>query len=310
MSATQAVPGHTRTDEVIQRIEPVGSPPPAGGDGKRVAFTVDVEDWYQSCIDMSAPISERVPRNVERVLALLDGCGVKGTFFVQGRVAETFPGMVRELVDQGHEVQSHGHSHESLFNLDREGLREELRRAKETVEDAAGTPVTAFRAPDFSILSANLWALEVLAEAGFTTDSSIFPIRSRHYGIPGWELGPHRIELRNGASILEVPVAIWEVRGRGRVPVAGGGYFRFLPQELLERGLRSIAASGRPAVVYCHPYEFSARELDAYRGQIPELLRITQGLGRERFVERIRGLMEVLPFGRFDEVLATGGVAT
>ena len=36
------------------------------------AFTVDVEDWYQSCVDLDAPITERVVRNVERVVALLD----------------------------------------------------------------------------------------------------------------------------------------------------------------------------------------------------------------------------------------------
>ena len=31
------------------------------------AFTVDVEDWYQSCVDYDAPITERVVRNVDRV---------------------------------------------------------------------------------------------------------------------------------------------------------------------------------------------------------------------------------------------------
>jgi hypothetical protein len=49
------------------------------------AFNVDVEDWHQSCIDFDAPITERVVRNVDRVLAVLDECDVMGTFFVQGR---------------------------------------------------------------------------------------------------------------------------------------------------------------------------------------------------------------------------------
>jgi peptidoglycan/xylan/chitin deacetylase (PgdA/CDA1 family) len=75
------------------------------------AFTVDVEDWYQSSVGYAAPISDRVVRNCDRLLALLDGCGVKATFFVQGLVAEAFPGLVRTFVQQGHEVQSHGHSH-------------------------------------------------------------------------------------------------------------------------------------------------------------------------------------------------------
>src|SRR5207244_13547543 len=86
----------------------------AGDQRPLSAFTVDVEDWYQSCIDPDAPITDRVVRNVDRVLAVLDECRVKGTFFVQGRVAERFPQLVRTLIVEGHEIQSHGYSHKPL----------------------------------------------------------------------------------------------------------------------------------------------------------------------------------------------------
>jgi polysaccharide deacetylase family protein (PEP-CTERM system associated) len=221
------------------RIEKASIVPPLNGGLPRNAFTVDVEDWYQSCLDYDAPITERVIHNVDRILAVLDDCKVKGTFFVQGKVAETFPKLVRTLVDEGHEVQSHGYSHRPLFAMTRGELRDELERAKGTVEDAAGTAVTAFRAQDFSILAGNLWAVELLADVGFEVDSSIFPMRSRHYGIPGWRLEPHHIVLDDDRSVLEVPVAICSF-GRLRFPVAGGGYFRVLPRWVLEAGFRSI----------------------------------------------------------------------
>jgi polysaccharide deacetylase family protein (PEP-CTERM system associated) len=267
------------------------------------AFTVDVEDWYQSCADLDAPITERVVRNVDRILEVLDAAGgVKGTFFVQGRVAETFPRMVADLVSQGHEVQSHGYSHRSLYEMDRNELRQELELAKQTVEDASGTRVTAFRAPDFSILSSNLWALDVLAEVGFEVDSSLFPAKSSRYGIRDWEIGPHRLMLPSGAELLEVPVAIWEVAGL-RVPVAGGGYCRLLPRAVLERGIQGIQDSGRPVILYFHPYEFSPRELDDYRDQVPRSRRMSQSLGRKALVERLSALLRRFPFGRFDETL-------
>jgi polysaccharide deacetylase family protein (PEP-CTERM system associated) len=272
-----------------------------------VALTVDVEDWYQSCVDFDARISERVLRNMDRVLSVFDECGVRGTFFVQGRVAETFPKLVQSLVAEGHEVQSHGYSHRPLFSLDQKGLRTELERARKTVEDACGMPVTAFRAQDFSVLRHNLWALDVMGEIGFTVDSSIFPMRTRRYGISGWELSPHYLALSSGAAILEVPVAIWEVRGM-RFPVAGGGYFRILPQRLLVRGLRSIVASGRPAVIYCHPYEFNPDELSDFRTKVPMRVLVSQGLGRGSFTQRMKALLSKLSFGRFDEVLAAWGV--
>jgi polysaccharide deacetylase family protein (PEP-CTERM system associated) len=273
------------------------------------AFTVDVEDWYQSCVDLDAPITDRVVRNVESVMGLLDSVGVKGSFFVQGLVAEAFPALIDQLVREGHEIQSHGYSHRSLHTMTRAELRSELEYAKKSVEDAAGTAVTAFRAPDFSILATNLWALEVLAEVGFSVDSSIFPGWSPRYGIPGWELGPHRVDLPNGSDILEVPVAVWPVAGV-RVPVAGGGYCRALPGRLLECGIRAVRESGRPAILYCHPYEFSPRELDDYRGLIPARQRLSQSLGRTASIKRLRSLLDSLPFGRFDETLRSWGIRT
>ena len=273
----------------------------------RCAFTVDVEDWYQSCVDPDAQISDRVVRNVDRVLALLDDCNLRGTFFIQGRVAEAFPSLVQRLLSEGHEIQSHGYSHRPLFQMDRKDLRNELERARKSVEDASGARVTAFRAQDFSILPQNLWALEVLAEVGFTVDSSIFPMRTKRYGIAGWEITPHRIGLPNGAEILEVPVAVW-ASGGIRIPVAGGGYFRLLPKTALVCALRSIISS-RPAVVYCHPYEFNARELDDYRGQVSPLTRFSQGIGRKSLIGRIASVIRELPFGRFDQVLAAWNLA-
>jgi len=284
----------------------VGSPPTDGG--PVAALTVDVEDWYQSSVDFDAPITDRVVRNVEALLGKLAESEVKATFFVQGLVAEAFPALVALLVEEGHEVQSHGHTHRPLFAMSREQLRTELIRARDSIEDACGRRVTSFRAPDFSIVSENLWALEVLAELGISVDSSIFPIRTGRYGIRGWSLGPQRLELGAGASILEVPVAVWSVRG-ARVPVGGGGYFRVLPRPLVERALAAVVASGRPPIVYCHPYELNAEELDGYRGLVPSRVRLAQGLRRGSFGKRLQELLGALRFGRLDEVLAAWRLA-
>jgi polysaccharide deacetylase family protein (PEP-CTERM system associated) len=286
---------------------PIALTPVAPGQPQH-ALTVDVEDWFQSCIDYDAPITERVVRNSERLLAVLDDCAVKATFFVQGRVAETFPKLVETIAAEGHEVQSHGHTHRPLFGMDEPALRDELERAREAIEAASGTPVTAFRAPDFSILEDNLWALEVIADSGVTVDSSIFPLRTRRYGIQGWDVAPHLVTLSDGRPLLEVPVAVLG-SGRRRLPVAGGGYVRVLPSALLVRAIGSIAKSGRPAVVYCHPYEFNPTELEQYRGRVPARTLRAQALGRRRFVPRLRRLLDSHAFGRLDDVLDARGIS-
>jgi polysaccharide deacetylase family protein (PEP-CTERM system associated) len=283
------------------RTEPIAYVRPRRSDAPRNAFTVDVEDWYQSCVDYDAPITERVVRNVDRIQAVLDDCGLKGTFFVQGKVAEAFPELVSSLAAEGHEVQSHGYSHRPLYSMNRKQIRAELERAKKTVEDAAGTEVFAFRAQDFSIGASNMWVIEALAEAGFDVDSSIFPARARRYGIRGWPLQPHLISFNSGRKILEVPVAVWPL-GPLRLPVAGGGYFRLLPRRLLERGLASIERSERPVVIYCHPYEFSSDELASFP-EISRWRRTSQGLGRRSFAEQMRLILRNGTFGRFRDVL-------
>ena len=271
----------------------------------RNAFTVDVEDWYQSCVDYDAPITERVVRNVDLLLRVLDDTGVKGTFFVQGKVAEAFPDLVSGLVAAGHEVQSHGYSHRPLSAMSARELRQELDRAKKSVEDAAGTAVWAFRAQDFSILASNLWAFETLLDVGFEVDSSIFPMRAKEYGIPNWPLEPHYVVDGEDRRLLEVPVAVWPV-GRLRIPVAGGGYFRVLPIRVIDRGVRAIGER-RPAVVYCHPYEFNRHELDEYPS-VDRRTRFSQGLGRRFFTKRVRELLTRPGFGRFTDVLAAWGL--
>jgi polysaccharide deacetylase family protein (PEP-CTERM system associated) len=302
-----ALPAALALDAFRLRTEAVAMTPPEDASLPTHAFTVDVEDWYQSCIDYAAPITERVVRNVDCVLEVLSEFDVKATFFVQGRVAEAFPKLVKSLVDCGHEVQSHGYSHAPLSGMDGSQLRQELERAKHTVEDAAGTRVTAFRAQDFSILAGNLWALETIADVGFEVDSSIFPMHRGRYGIAGWHLEPHRLVLADSRTILEVPVAIFS-RGAFRLPVAGGGYFRLLPLRVIEHGLRSIAADARPPIIYCHPYEFNPTELADYRGLVSERLRRSQNLGRDGYSRRMRALLATFRFGRLSDVLGAWGL--
>lgn len=270
------------------------------------ALTVDVEDWYQSCIDFDAAISDRVVRNMELLVETLDSCATKATFFVQGLVADAYPTLVRELVEAGHEVQSHAHTHRPLDRMAPAALRDELARGRVAVEDAAGVPVTAFRAPDFTIGESNLAALDTLAELGFRVDSSIFPLRMQRYGIADWELAPHELALPSGAVLLEAPVAVAQV-GKLKIPVAGGGYVRVAPGSVLTRLVDGVAKAGRPPIVYCHPYEFNPHELSEYKGLVPERFRRAQGLGRSRFVPRLASLLRSMRFGRLDDVLIAWG---
>ena len=147
-------------------------------------FTVDVEDWPQSTLDHSLPIGDRVVANTHRVLELLDEAGVKGTFFVLGKVAEAYPALTREIAAAGHEIATHGYSHRAIDRMPLVLFREELHRSVDLLRQQTGLPVFGHRAADFSISGRSLHLLESLSEEGLIYDSSIFPAWTPRYGIP------------------------------------------------------------------------------------------------------------------------------
>lgn len=195
----------------------------------------------------------RVERNMEVILSLLDSRQYKATFFVLGWVAERHPGLVRKLFDRGHEIASHGYGHEMITAQTSEKFREDIRRAKQILEDLTGSPVYGYRAPSFTIIPDTKWALPILVEEGYLYDSSIFPVMHDRYGMPGANPKCHEIETSAG-KIWEVPPSTVKVGGV-RVPVAGGGYFRLFPYPLLRWMLRRVESQGQPLVMYLHPWE-------------------------------------------------------
>ncbi len=224
------------------------------------AFTVDVEDYYQVSafakrIDRKSwsQYPERVVANTRSILELLQQADVKATFYVLGWVADRHPYLVREIAAAGHELGSHSYWHRLVYEMTPEEFRDDLRQSKQAIENAAGAPVTTYRAPSFSITQRSLWALDVLAEEGFRSDSSIFPVYHDRYGIPNAERRLHPLETASGA-IWEFPPSVVRIAGMN-LPVSGGGYFRLYPLRLSRRWLSHINRRDEPFVFYVHPWE-------------------------------------------------------
>ncbi len=226
------------------------------------AMTIDVEDYYhvsafEGTVDRArwGDYPSRVVGNTHRLLERLARNGVRATFFVLGWVAERYPQLVRDVAAAGHEVGSHGYWHRLIYRQSPDEFRQDVRRSRAVLEDVSGRPVTAYRAPSFSITRQSQWALEVLVEEGFRFDSSVFPIRHDRYGIPGAEPRIHPIATPAG-TLWEFPPSV--VRWAGCTwPIGGGGYLRLYPLRLTCRGLARLHRRQRsPFLVYVHPWEF------------------------------------------------------
>ncbi len=230
------------------------------------ALTIDVESWQQLFYrkltgNVISPTS-KVVDDTAYVLDILSANDVRATFFILGNVAETFPDLVRRIDRAGHEIGCHGFSHSIVYHQSPSEFREETRRAKNLLQEIIGKPIHGYRAAEFSITRGSWWALDILAEEGFTYDSSIFPISGKRYGIGDFSLGRTTITTGQGNTILEFPLTSVVWRGK-RWPVAGGSYFRLLPYWLTRAAIREVHLQGRPAILYFHPYEFAENKLDA-----------------------------------------------
>lgn len=236
------------------------------GSGVLNALTIDVEDYFH--VAALAPsidrrdwerCESRVERNTQRLLQLFAEHQLQATFFVLGWVAERLPGLVREIAAAGHEIASHGYSHELVYRQTPEVFRQETRRSKELLEDQVQRPVIGYRAASYSITQQSIWALDILAELGFVWDSSIFPVRHDRYGMPQAPRWPHRLQTPAGHSLVEFPLSTWQLGGY-RLPIAGGGYFRLYPYPVSRAGLASINRAGQPFIFYLHPWEIDPEQ--------------------------------------------------
>jgi polysaccharide deacetylase family protein (PEP-CTERM system associated) len=270
----------------------------------RNALTVDVEEYFQVAafertIARSAwdTLESRVECNTGRVLDLFASRGAKATFFVLGWIAERHPAIVRRIVQDGHELASHGYDHTRVHQFTPEEFRADVTRTKAILEDLGGIAVRGYRAPSYSINRRNLWALDVLQETGHAYSSSIYPIRHDLYGMPDAPRFPFRLK---SDGILEIPVTTVRVGARN-LPCGGGGYFRLLPYPAFRWMLQRVNQNDRQAgLFYFHPWEVDPEQPRVEGAPLRSRFRHYLNLGTME--SRLRQLLHDFRWGRMDEV--------
>jgi polysaccharide deacetylase family protein (PEP-CTERM system associated) len=274
-------------------------------------MTVDVEDYFHVAAFADVIQSHnwdnypcRVERNTDILLQLFDTKNIKATFFVLGWVAERYPEIVRKIVAQGHELASHGYSHQLVYSQTPEVFREETYKSKQILEEQGQQAVVGYRAASYSITAKSLWALDILADLGFTWDSSIFPIKHDRYGMPGSPERPYKIITSSGA-ITEFPLTTAKVAGLS-IPAAGGGYFRQYPY-FLSKFLfnRASLNQTRPQIFYLHPWEIDSDQPRVEGATLFSRFRHYTNL--KRCLPRLERMIDDFPFTTVsDSIMAVG----
>ncbi|MFC3094607.1 DUF3473 domain-containing protein [Alteromonas sediminis] len=227
-------------------------------DSRLNAMTVDVEDYFQvSAFDNVLSQKDwdaselRVDRNTHKLLDLFAEHEVKSTFFTLAWVAQKCPDVIRRIVDEGHELASHGLAHQRINTMNKQQVKEDIFTSKAILEDIGGVQIVGYRAPSFSINGSNEWAYDILVDAGFTYSSSTYPIEHDLYGVPDWP----RFKYTRPEGIIEIPIPTI-VKQSKNIGIGGGGYFRLYPYWLSKRRIDTfMRTESEPYSFYFHPWE-------------------------------------------------------
>ena len=223
-------------------------------------------------------------QGTENILDLLQSLNVRATFFVTGVFAGRYPELIRRMVENDHEVASHGMDHSVFENA-------HLRQSREVLEKISGNQVTGFRMARLAEVSK-----EEIKSAGFEYESSLNPV---------WLPGRY-CNLRYPLLPFREKCGLWQL------PVSAVPFIRFplfwlsfknLPL-LLYKMLASVSMMKTEYFnMYSHPWEYCELSREA-RWNIPRY--ITRHAGKkqtERLKYLIRYLVKKGEFVTFSEYL-------
>lgn len=221
---------------------------------KKIWITVDTEDYhwqfYRRNSNKEGKLNDCFFNDVDKILTFFSQNDIKATFFAAGYVAQKSPHLLKKIHALGHEIACHGLFHDLIFHQSENEFREELRVAKDSIEQAIGENIHGFRAPAFSISKKTPWFFEALISNQFRYDSSMRINSLAHFDLTC----PIKINI-DGKIIWEFPLRSIGF-GFKRLTIIGGSYFRLLPAWLISMMITGSLKRRFIPLVYVHPYDF------------------------------------------------------
>lgn len=222
-------------------------------------LTIDLEEWFNILyFDYSNYKKyKRIEHNTECLIQLLKENNTKATFFILASLAKEYKQLIT-LLSKDFDIGIHGFFHQPLSLLTNKEIKNDILRAKNTIEEIANKKVNKYRAPGFSIPS--IETFNILAQCGIEVDSSASCL-NHFYGKKIIDTDQPLIINTNYGEIKELPPTAFNVCGiKGFL---GGGYFRIMPYSLIKYLSKK---KNDNLLFYIHP-----RDIDNRQPKIKEL---------------------------------------
>ena len=222
-------------------------------------------------------------------LEFFDRTGIRATLFA---IADALRDpchreLLRDAARRGHEIASHSLSHRKMSSLPRDEKRREVFESRAQIAAALGVEAWGFRAPGFDI---DRDILELLDEAGYRYDSSLFP-GSRQTSRVGAACVTHSPHAPlPDCRLLELPLPAYRPLPLPAHPsyslVLGTWYFR--------AGLWGARRTGAPFVLLFHLTDFAAPLAPAQLPGWGATLFTLSYLSQARKLERCRRMLDLV----------------
>ena len=207
---------------------------------KLIMLSFDTEEYdvpREHGVEITMDESMKVSRyGANRILDCLKDCGVRATFFCTTNFAERAPEVMQRIIDEGHEVASHGCDHW-------QPKPEHVIRSKQLLEATLGIPIRGYRQPRMFHVD-----LDELHRQGYAYNASLNPAF-----IPGRYMHltmPRTAFMEQGVLQIPASVSPWL-----RIPMFWLSLHHF-PLWLYRWLLHRIVRHDGYFNTYFHPWEF------------------------------------------------------
>lgn len=224
-----------------------------------LSFDVEEFDVPIEYNDQYDPLSEGVNISHEGVIHILDilkSEGVRGTFFCTSAFASKSPDVIYRIVNEGHELASHGCSHSMQKETD-------YQNSKEILTELSGRTIRGYRQPQLKHIDINL-----IKKSTYLYDASLNPtlILGRYNGLKN----PRLPYIEDG--LVRIPSSVTPCF---RIPIFWFT-FHIVPLKFYLRLCKRILKKDYILNTYFHPWEFS-RALNDGLYKIPWYIKIKTG---------------------------------
>ena len=250
---------------------------------------MDVESFYNTdCLKNISLVQEEDHFDgIQYYLDLLKKYDIKSTLFVVSSIVYKIKEILKDAINNGHEIALHTKNHEIPTLKSNEDFSKEVEEAKEEIKEHLNVDVCGFRSPCFSM---NNEKLHVLKDAGFKYDSSYLDYSKKYYH---QKLDLSQFKRINSSVYSFDHFYEFEMSSINHFPICGGGYIRIPPFILTRKLIKKYIKNNDVFVFYLHPFELS----DTHKENIKELKNYDKyylKTNKKQFANKIEKIIRML----------------